>query len=205
MVKTDLPYKIYLAGDTVFWPDALERFGKMKAICREYGLHGVAPFDGQADVQDSSPGFETSMKIAAMDRSLMNECDAGVFCINPYRRAADMDPGTAVELGYMAAQGKPLAGYTDDGRLYTEKVKDYRATAWKDELVLRTAKGGSGSFEDADGILVHSEGMYQNIMVEGFIRMSGSSVFVSKDSMDAFRMAIADLKRLLSGHSQASK
>ena len=36
-----------------------------------------------------------------------------------------MDPGSAVEIGYMYALGKPLCGYTSDGREYTQKVAAY--------------------------------------------------------------------------------
>ena len=50
---------------------------------------------------------------------LIKGCAAGLVCIDPYRRAPHMDPGSAVELGYMYALGKPLCGYTSDGRDYT--------------------------------------------------------------------------------------
>ena len=57
-----------------------------------------------------------------------------------------------------------------------------------------TATGGvSGSDEDPDGMLVHSEGLVQNGMPEGFIRLSGGRVFAAGDLFAAFRLAAADL------------
>ncbi|CAB41051.1 Nucleoside 2-deoxyribosyltransferase [Schizosaccharomyces pombe] len=198
------PHKVpcvYLAGDLVFRPNAIELFDELKEICKDAGVQGVAPFDGQEGVEEMAPGAETSLKIAELDRKLMDRCDGGIFCLDPFRRAPDMDPGTAVELGYMAAQGKPLAGFTTDGRMYPEKVRSYRKQAWGDALKPRFTKGGSGSMEDADGLIVHSEGFLQNVMTEGFIRMSGGFVAVDFSIQEAFRTAIKDLAaRLNSQH-----
>ncbi|TPG58086.1 hypothetical protein EAH89_08965 [Roseomonas nepalensis] len=187
---------VYLAGDIVFRADALARFDRFRAICRAEGLTGLAPLDGQEDVQGLPPGEATLMAIVAADRALMDRCEAGLFCLDPFRRAADMDPGTAVEIGYMFAQGKPLFGYTADGRDYPAKVEAYMRDAWGAPLRPRAplALGGaSGGMEDADGVLVHSEGMVQNGMTEGFIRLSGGRVLAHPDLDEAFRQAAAAL------------
>ena len=34
-------------------------------------------------------------------------------------------PGTAFEIGYMSARGKPICGWTEDGRFYPQKVENY--------------------------------------------------------------------------------
>ncbi|EPY51372.1 nucleoside 2-deoxyribosyltransferase [Schizosaccharomyces cryophilus OY26] len=191
--QTMLKPKVYLAGDLVFRPNAYAIFEELKAICREVGVVGMAPFDGQEGVEEMQPGIATSLMIATLDKKLMDVCDAGIFCLDPFRRAPDMDPGTAVELGYMCAQGKPLAGFTVDRRTYPQKVQTYRRDAWADTLTPRTIKGGSGSMEDADGLIVHSEGMVQNVMVEGFIQMSGGIVGIDASLHKAFRIAITAL------------
>jgi nucleoside 2-deoxyribosyltransferase len=121
--------RIYLAGDLVFRRDADALFAAFKDICRAEGLEGVSPFDGQDSVARQ----------------------AGLFCVDPFRRAPDMDPGTAVEIGYMTAQGKKLAGYTVDGRTYPEKVRAYFAAGW--DVALSPA---GETPRDADGMLVHS-------------------------------------------------
>jgi len=195
------PPRIYLAGDLVFRPQAEAIFAELKAICADYGLEGMAPFDGQDAVKGLLPGFETIMQIVRADKALMDLCDAGIFCIDPFRRSADMDPGTAVEIGYMMARGVPLEGYTVDGRDYPTKVSAYWRAAWGSELRQRAGASeiGSGSLEDTDGILAHSEGMAQNGMVEGFIRLSGGDIAVDADFFTAFRRAALAMSRRLVG------
>jgi len=188
--------RLYLAGDIVFRPDALAIFERMRAACADAGCVGVAPFDGQESVRGLPPGPDTILAIVKADRALMDGCAAGIFCLDPFRRSADMDPGTAVEIGYMMAQGKPLAGFTIDGRPYPEKVAAYMRDAWRSPLRVRTALavgGSSGSLEDADGILAHSDGFVQNGMTEGFIRLSGGRVHVDPDPDRAFAAAVADV------------
>jgi nucleoside 2-deoxyribosyltransferase len=193
--------RVYLAGDIVFRPNAIEIFVRLKAICRGLGLDGLAPFDGQEAVLGLPPGEATIMAIVEADRDLMDQCDGGLFCLDPFRRTADMDPGTAVEIGYMFAQRKPLCGYTADGREYPRKVAAYFADAWRAGLRERpplalggsSVGGSSGSLEDPDGVLVHSEGLVQNGMTEGFIRLSGGRVFADADFYEAFRQAAVHL------------
>ena len=187
--------RIYLAGDIVFRPGARHIYARMKAICADLGLQGVAPLDGQAAAAGLPPGDATLMAIVAADRDLMDACDAGLFCLDPFRRAPDMDPGTAVEIGYMFAQGKRLAGYTVDGRHYPQKVADFFARSGE---TLRprapsAQPGSSGAMDDPDGVMVHSQGMVQNGMTEGFIRLSGGRVFASEDLFEAFRQAASHL------------
>ncbi|GBR47656.1 nucleoside 2-deoxyribosyltransferase [Neokomagataea thailandica] len=183
--------KVYLAGDLVFRPDALSIFRQLKLICADYGLIGVAPFDGQEEARHLPPGRETILAFVRADRDLMDECDAGLFCVDPFRRSADMDPGTAVEIGYMHAQRKPLEAYTVDRRSYPQKVEDYWGSVFKAPLRPRVESDvpSSGAMEDPDGMLVHSEGMLQNGMVDGFIMFSGGKISSADDFFDAFCLA----------------
>ena len=190
---------IYLAGDLVFRPDALALFERLKKICAEYGLDGIAPFDGQKEAHAMAPGRETILAIVKADRDLMDRCDAGLFCIDPFRRTPEMDPGTAVEIGYMHGLRKPMEGYTVDGRAYAKKVETYWQDAWGTTLSRRIGDGApaSGSNEDPDGMLVHSDGLLQNGMVEGFIGFSGGSIAIDKDFFAAFRLAAQRLSERL--------
>lgn len=190
---------VYLAGDLVFRPEALTLFAKLKSICTEYGLEGIAPFDGQAEARLLPPGRETILAFVRADRDLMDRCAGGLFCIDPFRRSPEMDPGTAVEIGYMMGLGKPMSAYTVDGRLYSEKVETYWSGAWNKNLRERPASDApsSGCMEDPDGMLVHSDGMLQNGMVEGFIGMAGGSVAVDQDFFQAFRKAASSLSERL--------
>lgn len=198
LTKTKQP-KVYLAGDIVFRPEALSTFQTLKQICADYGLIGIAPFDGQEEARHLPPGRETILAFVRADQSLMDECDAGLFCVDPFRRSADMDPGTAVEIGYMHAQRKPLEGYTIDGRSYPQKVEEYWRGVFQAPLNLRAASDApsSGALEDPDGMLVHSEGMLQNGMVDGFITFSGGQIAVAGDFFEAFRLAAQRLSERL--------
>lgn len=193
---------VYLAGDLVFRPEALSLFARLKLICAEYGLEGVAPFDGQAEARLLPPGRETILAFVRADRDLMDHCAAGLFCIDPFRRSPEMDPGTAVEIGYMMGLGKPMEAYTVDGRLYSEKVEIYWRDVWNEDLRKRQESDApsSGCMEDPDGMLVHSEGLLQNGMVEGFVGMTGGSVSINQDFFQAFRKAAERLAARL--HAQ---
>ncbi|GAN61667.1 nucleoside 2-deoxyribosyltransferase [Acetobacter cibinongensis] len=197
MTETKAYPKIYLGGDLVFRKNAQALFHTFKEICLTVRLHGVSPFDGQDEVEALPAGKDTSLLIARLDRGLMDECDGALFCIDPFRRAADMDPGTAVEIGYMAAQNKPMAGYTVDGRSYHDKVQAYFERGWKESLSAVHQASGKTRWLDADSMIVHSEGLLQNAMVEGFIRQSGGDIAVAEDIVEAFRVAAQTLSALM--------
>lgn len=203
MTETQDYPKVYLGGDLVFRKNAQQLFKAFKEICVAVRLHGVSPFDGQDEVEALPPGKATSLLIARLDRGLMDTCDAALFCIDPFRRAADMDPGTAVEIGYMAAQNKPMAGYTVDGRFYHEKVQSYFEQAWHTPLTEeRPHDGARVRWLDADSMIVHSEGLLQNAMVEGFIRQAGGDIAIADDILSAFRAAASDLANLIYGDAK---
>lgn len=190
--------KIYLAGPMVFYSDPVFVFEKMKEICARHGLEGVAPLDNQIGLEGIAPGKELILKIVQADFSLMDRLDGGIFCLDPFRRSPEMDPGTAVEIGYMKAQGKPMSGWTTDGRDYPEKVRDYFSSVFGQALSATPANdqgGTSGTCRDPDGILVHSDGMVQNGMTQGGIELSGGAVFYDSDWEKAFESAARKLKK----------
>jgi nucleoside 2-deoxyribosyltransferase len=190
--------RIYLAGPMVFYPDPEKTFAAMKRICARHKLEGVAPTDNQIALQGIAPGKGLIRAIVKADIALMDRLDAGLFCLDGFRRAPDMDPGTAFEIGYMAAQGKPLAGWTEDGRLYPAKVADYFKRVFHQPLRITkaNAKGGtSGSKRDPDDILVHSQGCVQNGMMQIGIELGGGKIFAHADWRIAFDRAAAHLAK----------
>ena len=180
----------------VFSPDAAEIFDCMKAICAIHELDGLAPFDNQTGLAGKPPGRDLSRAIVRADISLMQSVAAGVFCLDGFRRGPEMDPGTAFEIGYMTALDRPLAAWTSDVRDYSRRVQDFFASTFG--LTVRdgaSASGGgtSGSRRDPDGVLVHSEGCFQNAMADIAIELCGGHVFADRDWRSAFTAAIADL------------
>jgi nucleoside 2-deoxyribosyltransferase len=141
--------KIYLAGPDVFLPDPLKIAEAKKKICANYGFMGIFPLDNVLDLNNLSP-FESGVKIYQNNTKLMDSCDLIVANMTPFR-GPSMDVGTAFELGYMAAQGKPIFAYTNDDRLYSDRV-----TKITSDL-------------DENGMSIELFQMHDNLMLEGAI------------------------------------
>ena len=192
--------RVYLAGPMVFLPDPVATFVRMKAICDDHGLAGVAPLDNQIGLEGLPPGRDLIEQIVRADMALMRSVDAGIFCLDGFRRGPEMDTGTAFEIGYMQALGKPLAGWTADPRPYPQKVRDYFADVFALPLTVTppgAAGGTSGLTRDPDGMLVHSEGCVQNAMVHIGIELAGGVVSADKNWEAAFIHAAARLADML--------
>lgn len=145
--------RIYLAGPDVFLPEPLKIARAKQDICQTHGFVGVFPFDASLDLANLSP-FEMGIAIYKSNIELMDSCDLIVANMTPFR-GPSMDVGTAFEMGYMAAQGKPVFGYTNDERFYGERVAA-NTPGW-----------------DANGMSIESFEMADNLMLEGAIFTSG--------------------------------
>ena len=191
---------VYLAGPTVFLPDAESVFHTMKAILKEHGLKGVAPVDNQSNLKGVSPGKDLNEAIYNADVEIMNSVDGAIFDISPFRRGTEMDTGTAFEIGYCRCLGIPMTGWTTQKVFYPEYVLEYVKERYGQGLreVAESAPGAkSGSARDPDGMLVHSSGFYQNLMVQMAIESSGGSVHADPSWEKAFGNAAAQLAKLL--------
>src|ERR1700712_3752888 len=163
-----LPPRVYLAGPMVFDPDPNVIFDRMKALCLAHGVIGVAPLDNQIGLEGVAPGRDLLERIVRADIALMDTLEAAVFWLDGFRRGPEMDAGTAFEVGYMKALGKPIAGWTRDARPYPQRVADFFLATFGAELTqtaVGPVGGTSGLLRDPDGVLVHSEGCVQNAMV----------------------------------------
>jgi nucleoside 2-deoxyribosyltransferase len=190
--------RVYLAGPMVFAPEPEAIFARMKHICASAGLEGVSPLDNQLGLEGATPGHMLAERIVRADIALMHALNGGLFCLDGIRRGAEMDAGTAFEVGYMAALGKKLVGWTRDGRDYPQKVADYFGGALQPAAA--NAQGGmSGSRRDPDGLLVHSEGCVQNAMVHVGIELAGGTVCCDPNWEVAFTAAAEHLARQFMG------
>lgn len=191
---------VYLAGPMVFWPDADAVFAEMKAILADLGLEGVAPVDNQAHLEGLPPGPPLARAIFEADEAIMRRVDAALLCLDPFRRGTEMDAGTAFEVGFCSAIARPMAGWTTDPRPYPRKVEDFMRGVFRESLVRvpenRTG-ATSGALRDGDGVLVHSDGCVQNLMIEMAIVKSGGRVFAGRDWKQAFSAAAAHLSRIV--------
>lgn len=103
--------KLYLAGPEVFRPDAVEYAQTQRALCERYGFVGLHPMDNNIDLTDGS--LQTATSIYRADVGQIKDCDVVVANCNAFRGAL-IDDGTAYELGYGNALGKPSYGYIDE-------------------------------------------------------------------------------------------
>lgn len=133
--------RLYLAGPEVFLPDAAAVGAAKKALCARHGIEGVFPLDPPG----ADPGDWRA--IFARCEALLRASDALAANLSPFR-GAGADPGTVYELGLMRGLGRPVHGYSGDGRALRERVAP-------------------------DGMLVEDFGLAENLMIEGAIAASG--------------------------------
>jgi len=149
--------RIYLAGPEVFLPDSAALGAAKKAICARHGLIGVFPMDDPTTTPSGPPDWR---RIHAACEMHMHGCDALVANLTPFRGAGG-DPGTAYEVGYMRALGRPVFAYTHapgDYRLRVEARHD--GAAWR----------------DGAGMEVEDFGLAENLMLEGAVSASGGAL-----------------------------
>lgn len=101
---------IYLAGPTVFFPDAHLVYEKLKALCAQYGLIGVTPLDGEP--LPAMPPQSLAQAIYLANAEKVRACDAILADLRPFRGILEPDSGTCVEVGMGLALGKPVSGYS---------------------------------------------------------------------------------------------
>jgi nucleoside 2-deoxyribosyltransferase len=106
--------QIYLAGFDVFRPDAAEHGERLKALCAARGLAGLFPSDSELP-----PGLraqDAARWICDANLALIRAADAVMANLNDFRGAGEPDAGTAFEVGFAIALGKPVWGYRADER-----------------------------------------------------------------------------------------
>lgn len=170
------PKRIYLAGPEVFFPATEHQaiVAEKKRLLREYGFEGVDPLDTELAFSENQAKPERGQRIYRANRELMNNCDAIIANLTPFR-GISADPGTIFEVGYMIGQGKPAFGFTLDSRHYRERA----GSTTLDEL--------GHTIEDFE--------MSDNLMIEGGISDSGGQLFMA-DQPGEHRFFSAKLFRL---------
>lgn len=148
--------RIYLAGPDVFLPDPMKVAQAKKEICQKYGFVGMFPFDNKLNLTQLSPK-DAGITIYKSNIQLMDSCDLIVANMTPFR-GSSMDVGAAFEMGYMTAQGKPVFGYTNDGRLFADRIPQISADL------------------DDRGMAIEHFDMVDNLMLEAAIIVSGGEV-----------------------------
>jgi nucleoside 2-deoxyribosyltransferase len=185
--------RIYLAGPEVFLPDAVAVGRRKRELAATFGLEGVYPLDAELALAGLARQ-EAARRISLANEALMRSCDGLIANLTPFR-SVSMDAGTAFEVGFMRALGRPVLGYSNVGGDYRARVEAYRA---------------SGAPLPADGdrpdVEIEDFGLAENLMISIAIHEAGGSV-VCRDidpasrltDLTAFAEALAQARRLLLG------
>jgi nucleoside 2-deoxyribosyltransferase len=154
---------LYLAGPDVFFSEPVAIGASKKAICAKYGFSGRYPLDNE--IVGLLPGSPASgFQISRLNEALIGSCDMLVANLTPFR-GVSADPGTVYELGYAAALGKAVHGYSCTSTLYAAR--------------LRALDPGTGDI-DSNGFHIENFGLTDNLMIEGAIH-SRDGIFLARE------------------------
>ncbi len=196
--------RVYLAGPDVFLPDPLARAAALKAVCARHGLTGVSPLDALADQPADWSALPEARLIALRNEAHIAGCVALIANLTPFR-GPSADAGTVFELGFMRALGRPVFGWSNTARGFTERTLDFLGPA------ARTTP--DGGWTDGEGLVVEAFGLGDNLMLDGAILASGGALVAAEvkpaarwDDLTAFEgCVIAAARRLrVGGASSAS-
>jgi len=147
--------QVYLAGPGVFRRDVAEFAATLKQVCRAHGLTPLWPMDNEIDTEADKARQADHIRRANED--MIHRADAVIAEISPFR-GPNMDPGTAYEIGFAAALGKPVFAWTTDPRTLLE----------------RTAGGGAheeaGVIYDGANLAIEDFGLGENLMIATAVR-----------------------------------
>ena len=182
--------RIYLAGPEVFLPDPIEA-GRIKCeVAAAAGFEGVYPLDASLDLSGLDKRAQAKL-ISRSNEDLMRSCDAVIANLTPFR-GASADSGTAFEVGFMRALGRPVLGYTNTDLDYVPRAKAVRAM----QRLAFDADAATVAIEDFD--------LSENLMIEIAIEASGGHLIRHRaptghelTDLSAFRACLAEARRLL--------
>ena len=148
----------------MFLPNAVTIGRRKQKLCRQYGFAGLYPFDNDVT---ASAGEPVDRLIYAANKRMILQADFAIMNLTPFR-GASADVGTAFELGMMAAQGKPVFGYTNMDRPMHARIAGSRQRA-------------DGAWVDPDGFTVENFGNAENLMIDCCLA-EGINAFIRVDA-----------------------
>lgn len=191
MTRSPMPSRprIYLAGPEVFLPDPIAAGKRKAALCAAAGLEGVYPLDNALPL-DGLAKVEQARLISESNEALMRSCDAAIANLTPFR-GVSADSGTAFEVGFMRALGKPVLAYANTTLTLHARSLVYRA-------------GPRLPFDfDAPGVAIEDFDLTENLMIDIAVRASGVEVVRSavepgteRTDLRGFELCLAAARRL---------
>lgn len=144
--------KVYLAGPGVFYPDPIAEGARLKALCARYGLQGVFPMDAALDLS-ALDKQAAAQAIYQANIDLIRACDAVMADMQPFR-GPGMDGGTAFEMGFATALGKPVVGYNTDGYYLARTRRYYGGLQRAEAQVVDPAGLTVEDFDQVDNLMM---------------------------------------------------
>jgi nucleoside 2-deoxyribosyltransferase len=114
--------RVYLAGPDVFHPQAVQLAQAKRAFCRTLGLEALFPLDAVIEADPDEPGAVLAEKIYRSNLAMIEAADAVLANLTPFR-GPSLDAGTAMEVGYAAALGKPVFGYSNVAAPFPQRTR----------------------------------------------------------------------------------
>jgi nucleoside 2-deoxyribosyltransferase len=145
--------RVYLAGPDVFFRNRDAIFAERSRLCAALGLQALPP------VEET---LATAEAIFKGNVALIDMADGVIANISPFR-GPHCDVGTAWEMGYAAAKGKPIFAYSLEARPLVERLP-----------------GVGRDGRDAEGNLAENFGFAENLMIAASI--AGGIVHASFDA-----------------------
>ncbi|MBJ7263612.1 MAG: nucleoside 2-deoxyribosyltransferase [Burkholderiaceae bacterium] len=143
-------YSVYLAGFDVFRQNASDYGRWLRSECAARGLVGVYPLDGT--VPEDMQGPKAAAWIYRNNIKLINGADIVMANLGCFR-GQEPDSGTAFEVGYAVALGKPVWGHLQE----------------EGDMVARAAVGTDPAMPDrhidSNGMTVEDFGLPLNLML----------------------------------------
>ena len=168
--------RVYLAGPDVFFPDPLNWAARRAAICANYGLTAISPFDPVTE----PPAWITlaeADRIARRNEAHIRAADAIIANLTPFR-GPSADVGTVYEVGFARALGLPVYAYTTTTALFSDRT-------------------GPGT-HDADGLEIERFGLHENLMIDAAVREAGVLIALDRPGwadLDAFTACVQAVAR----------
>ncbi len=143
----------------MFLPQPLARAAALKRICARHGLTGISPLDALPDEPADWAALSEAQRIALRNEAHIRRSDALIANLTPFR-GPSADVGTVFEVGFMRALGRPVFGWSNDGRDFAART--------------RSAVGVADTAGcDPDGLTIEEFGLIDNLMIDCAIGASG--------------------------------
>jgi nucleoside 2-deoxyribosyltransferase len=156
------------------------------ALTRQYGFEPICPGDLDIPAQKTKKAF--GLAISKVDEDMMNSADGVIANITPFR-GPWADVGTVFELGYMCAQGKMVAAYTNVADDHYQRL-----LAFYDN---RIAEDANGYKRGPDGLSLEDFEMADNLMLDGGVERRGGIVAVHGAAADALYTDLTAFEKCL--------